>query len=44
MLVIPGAGFDWTDDIRVRIVMLPEAAELKFAMEEMGDFLKKHKR
>ena len=44
VLVIPGAGFDWTDDIRVRIVMLPEAAELKFAMEEMGDFLKKHKR
>ena len=39
-----GKGFDWTDDIRVRIVMLPEAAELKFAMEEMGDFLKKHKR
>ena len=44
VLVIPGAGFDWTDDIRVRIVMLPEAAELRFAMEEMGDFLKKHKR
>ena len=37
--LFPARGFDWTDDIRVRIVMLPEAAELKFAMEEMGDFL-----
>ena len=44
VLVIPGGGFDWWEDIRVRIVMLPEADELRHAMEEMGDFLKKHKR
>ena len=44
VLVIPGGGFDWWEDIRVRIVMLPEAAELSRAMEEMGEFLKKHRR
>ena len=44
VLVIPGSGFDWTEDIRVRIVMLPDAPKLAHAMEEMGDFLSKHKR
>ncbi|MBQ7519753.1 MAG: aminotransferase class I/II-fold pyridoxal phosphate-dependent enzyme [Clostridia bacterium] len=44
VLVIPGGGFDWWEDIRVRIVMLPQAEELRHAMEEMGDFLRKHKR
>lgn len=44
VLAIPGSGFDWTEDIRVRIVMLPQANQLQTAMEELGDFLKKHKR
>lgn len=44
VLVIPGSGFDWNEDIRVRIVMLPEPKQLRIAMEAMGDFLKKHKR
>ena len=44
VLVIPGSGFDWTEDIRVRIVMLPKADELTRAMESMGDFLSRHKR
>ncbi|MBR5383190.1 MAG: aminotransferase class I/II-fold pyridoxal phosphate-dependent enzyme [Clostridia bacterium] len=44
VLVIPGSGFDWLEDIRVRIVMLPYADELRHAMQEMGDFLQKHRR
>ena len=44
VLVIPGGGFDWFEDIRVRIVMLPYAGELRHAMQEMGDFLQKHRR
>ena len=44
VLVIPGSGFDWTEDIRVRIVMLPEARELAGAMEKLKDFLKHHRR
>ena len=44
VLVIPGSGFDWNEDIRVRIVMLPDASRLAYAMEEMGDFLSCHKR
>ena len=44
VLVIPGGGFDWNEDLRVRIVMLPEADRLSQAMEDLGDFLKKHKR
>ena len=44
VLVIPGSGFDWFEDIRVRIVMLPYAGELRHAMQEMGDFLQHHRR
>ena len=44
VLVIPGSGFDWMEDIRVRIVMLPRAEELTEAMRQMGDFLSRHKR
>ena len=35
---------DWNEDIRVRIVMLPNADRLARAMEDMGDFLRHHKR
>lgn len=44
ILVIPGSGFDWNEDLRIRIVMLPEADKLRKAMEDMGDFLKAHRR
>ncbi len=44
ILVIPGDGFDWHEDMRFRIVMLPEPAQLAEAMEELGDFLKHHRR
>ena len=44
VLMIPGSGFDWNEDLRVRIVMLPDADSLARAMEDLGDFLKHHKR
>jgi alanine-synthesizing transaminase len=44
VLVIPGRGFDWHEDIRFRIVMLPEPQELHRAMTELADFLSKHRR
>ena len=44
VLVIPGTGFDWYEDIRFRIVMLPYPEEIAKAMADLGDFLKRHKR
>ena len=44
ILVIPGRGFDWHEDLRFRIVMLPEPAQLHRAMEELADFLNKHRK
>ena len=44
ILVIPGRGFDWHEDLRFRIVMLPEPAQLHWAMEELADFLSKHRK
>lgn len=44
ILVIPGRGFDWHEDLRFRIVMLPEPAVLRHAMEELADFLAKHRK
>lgn len=44
ILVIPGRGFDWFEDLRFRIVMLPEPRQMKKAMEELGDFLDHHRR
>lgn len=44
VLVIPGHGFDWTEDLRFRIVMLPEPDKLSAAMGELGDFLQHHRR
>ena len=43
VLVIPGQGFDWHEDLRFRVVMLPEPQILKHAMEELGDFLEQHR-
>ena len=39
ILVIPGSGFEWDKPDHLRIVMLPEADELRAAMERMGEFL-----
>ena len=44
ILVIPGRGFDWHEDLRFRIVMLPQPEVLRHAMEELKDFLDKHRK
>lgn len=44
ILIIPGNGFDWFEDMRLRIVMLPQPQVLREAMYELGDFLKHHRR
>ena len=44
VLVIPGRGFDWHEDLRFRIVMLPEPEELSKAMEKLAAFLERHRR
>jgi alanine-synthesizing transaminase len=44
ILVVPGRGFDWHEDLRFRIVMLPEPDVMRHAMEELGDFLEKHRK
>ena len=44
VLVIPGQGFDWHEDLRFRIVMLPEPQVLSDAMGALGDFLRDHRR
>ena len=44
ILVIPGHGFDWFEDLRFRIVMLPEPERITRAMEELAEFLDAHRR
>ena len=44
ILVIPGHGFDWFEDLRFRIVMLPEPERITAAMESLGEFLDEHRR
>ena len=44
ILVIPGNGFDWTEDLRFRIVMLPEPAVLTKAMDDLRYFLNRHRK
>ena len=39
ILVVPGSGFDWPEPDHFRLVMLPEAQELRDAMLRMKDFL-----
>ena len=43
ILVVPGSGFDWPDPDHFRIVMLPEAEELRAAMHRLGDFLRDYR-
>ena len=39
ILIVPGSGFDWPEPDHFRIVMLPQADELRAALERMGKFL-----
>lgn len=39
ILVVPGSGFDWADPDHFRLVMLPQAEQLRDAMQRMGKFL-----
>ena len=39
ILVVPGSGFDWPEPDHLRLVMLPEANQLKNAMTRFGKFL-----
>ena len=43
ILVVPGSGFDWPEPDHFRIVMLPEAQELRAAMQRLGDFLRDYR-
>lgn len=44
ILVIPGRGFDWFEDLRFRIVMLPKPERITQAMAQLGEFLDEHRR
>lgn len=44
VLVIPGTGFDWQEDMRFRIVMLPDPNTLTKAMTDLKHFMKDHRR
>ena len=39
ILLVAGSGFDWPEPDHFRLVLLPEAHELKKAVEDIGDFL-----
>ena len=39
ILIVSGSGFDWPEPDHFRLVLLPEANELKKAVEDIGDFL-----
>lgn len=39
ILVVPGSGFDWQEPDHFRLVMLPEAEQLRDAITRMGNFL-----
>ena len=39
ILVVPGSGFDWPEPDHLRLVMLPEAQQLREAMLRFGKFL-----
>ncbi len=39
ILIVPGSGFDWAEPDHFRIVMLPQADEIRAAMTRMGKFL-----
>ena len=42
ILIVPGSGFDYSDQAHFRVVMLPEPDAIAKAISDIGDFL--HKR
>ena len=43
IMLVNGHGFNWIKPDHFRIVMLPQAEKLTWAMEELGDFLSTYK-
>ena len=43
ILVVPGSGFDYPEPDHFRLVMLPQADQLREAMQRMGEFLHTYK-
>ena len=43
ILLVPGSGFDWQEPDHFRIVMLPEAEQMRDAIKRMGAFLDGYK-
>ena len=43
ILLVPGSGFDWPEPDHFRIVMLPEAEQMRDAIRRMGAFLDGYK-
>lgn len=43
ILVVPGSGFSWAKPNYFRIVMLPQAAELRQAVQQIGAFIYEQK-
>ena len=43
ILVVPGSGFDWQEPDHFRLVLLPEAPQLRDAMIRMGNFLSNYR-
>lgn len=39
VLIVPGSGFDWPEQDHFRLVLLPQAEQLRDAMIRMGQFL-----
>ena len=42
IMLINGRGFDWKDPDHVRVIMLPEAEKLAWAIRELGEFLQSY--
>ena len=43
ILIVQGSGFNWIDQQHFRIVILPRVDELKYAIEQFGDFLSRYR-
>ena len=43
ILVVPGSGFDWQEPDHFRLVLLPEAHQLRDAMTRLGNFLETYR-
>mgnify|MGYP003308008574 CR=1 FL=1 len=40
ILIVPGSGFEWQEPDHFRLVMLPEAEELREAMKRIGEMIR----